>query len=179
MNRSCTLMLVLACTSCLPQSLGDECLSYLDCTETQECVYVAGQQDVFGEDLRVCLPTPETKREAEVCTNTTDCITSGATAWPSDVSCVDSFCRCSQVFACKDEEVYEEESCSCVPLGGEGDACVTSFTCDVGLACDKATKQCIPGEGAGTACSSNGDCGPGEVTCEFRNRLDVGVCQSG
>jgi hypothetical protein len=76
------------------------------------------------------------------------------------------------------DHVFEEESCSCMPRGRAGAACVTSFTCDFGFACDQTTQQCVPRAGLGTACRVDSDC-DGSF-CERRNQVaPLGVCVSG
>lgn len=165
------LFMIAVVASCVPDRVGEECDIVEDCADGQECVIV--------NDGAVCLPTPD-RREPQSCTVLTDC-TNSDIAWPVDVTCLDGFCRCpTSPASCADErdQVFEEESCSCVPLGGAGAACITSFTCAVGFACDASTNQCTAGQGLGTACRTTGDCDD-EGVCERRNPVGLlGVCVS-
>jgi hypothetical protein len=167
MNRSVVLLFALL-SSCTPEGVGQFCGAPEDCGAGQECVIVNTRDTV-------CLPTPS-RREPQPCTTREQCTNSSDTVWPIDVACTDGNCRCpTTIGSCAGTDVYEEETCSCVPRGREGAACITSFTCGLGLACD-TTKQCVLGEGAGTVCQADNDC-PGS-DCERRAPTLLGVCAS-
>lgn len=165
------LFIIAVFNSCVPDRVGQECDVLEDCADGQECVIVNSAE-------AVCLPTPQ-RREPQSCTALTEC-TDSDIAWPVDVTCLNGFCRCpTGPGSCVGErgQVFEEESCSCVPIGGAGAACVTSFTCDLGFACDQTTQQCVPGAGLGTACRDSLDCDEG--VCERRHPVALlGVCVS-
>lgn len=168
------LSLVVLLGGCFSNGLADAaepCTATSDCELDLECVIV-------DDNERFCLPRPPDRRERS-CSVDSDCTLSDGQLWPVETECLDGACRClGSEFLCEDEEgeyILEEETCRCVNRGAEGDACVTSHTCDVGLACSGGECRNAP-EQAGAACLA-GDCPEGLDCAEFRDNNDVGVCR--
>lgn len=179
MNRSAILMLILitGCDFSAVKDFGEACGATDDCGEDGECVIV-------DDDVAHCLPRP-TARQERSCSVDDDCTLSDGQLWPIETECLDGACRClgAEILCTAADEgdgddfsvVLEEETCRCVPRGNEGDACITSHTCDVDLACTGGECRSAPGE-AGAACFT-GDCGEGLTCSEFRDNNEVGVCR--
>jgi hypothetical protein len=167
--------LLAGCVSGGRASEAEPCTSTKDCELALECVRV-------DNGASVCLPRPP-GREERSCDVDNDCTLSDGQLWPLEAECLDGVCRClgAEVlcFDIADDfdtftVILEEETCRCVTRGGEGDACVTSHTCDVDLACTGGECRSAPGE-SGAACTSDSDCEGG--CTEFRDNNDVGVCR--
>jgi hypothetical protein len=176
--------LLAGCVSYGRASEAEPCTSTEDCERTLECVRV-------DNDASVCLPRPP-GREERSCDVDNDCTLSDGQLWPLEAECLDGACRCLGAdilcFDDNDEDIdtftviLEEETCRCVTRGGEGDACVTSHTCDVDLACTGGECRSAPGE-SGAACCDDGRSCTRQASCEggfcteFRDNNDVGVCR--
>lgn len=182
MNLAWPVTLTLAAgllTGCLSNGLADEaerCSATTDCELPLECVLI-------DDNTSVCLPRPPGRQERS-CRVDSDCTLSDGQLWPVEAECLDGACRClGAEVLCRDEDfaddfsvILEEETCRCVPRGREGDSCITSHTCDTGLAC--VGGECRSGrEQLGSACTLDGDCGEGATCTEFRENNDVGVCR--
>jgi hypothetical protein len=160
--------------ACFNNGLADEaepCTATADCELTLECVLLDG-------NASACLPRPPGRQE-RTCSVDSDCTLSDGQLWPLEAECIDGRCRCfgDEVF-CDDvgaDVILEEETCRCLPRGREGDDCITSHTCEIGLACSGGECRSAAGQ-QGAACGGSNDCEGG--TCsEFRENNDVGICR--
>ncbi len=173
-RRSMVARFVLACAGLVAVpacdftgAAGERCTGSDDCKTTLECVNV---------DENVCLPQPPV-REQRTCSADADCTLSDGQLWPVEAECLDGACRCLGVdIECHFDFILEEETCRCVTRAGEGDACITSHICDVGLACVGGECRSALGQ-TGSACSDNDHCSVGSFCTEFRDNNDVGVCR--
>jgi hypothetical protein len=173
--------LAVALTGCLSSTLrdaGDRCDVTADCELELECVIV-------DDGASFCLPRPP-GREERSCTVDDDCTLSDGQLWPLEAECLDGRCRClGAEVLCVEEDgdiddffavILEEETCRCIPRGNEGDACITSHTCDIGLACTGGECRSAV-EQEGSACRDSDDCSATTRCSEFRDNNDVGVCR--
>ncbi len=162
--------------------VGDPCASTSDCDTDEECVFVE------REGASVCLPRPNTRDERS-CVLDDDCRRSDGQLWPVDAVCVAGTCRCAgSTYACSvdlfdgdenvtlgQEPVLQEETCRCLARSTSGGSCITSHTCDIGLAC--VNGACRVSSDVGQACRRNGDCEAEGTQCgDFRDNNDVGLC---
>lgn len=183
MRHMCLLLVIVigvmtGCASSARRAEGEACTATEACDVDLECV-------VVDNDASFCLPRPPA-REERVCSVDNDCILSDDRLWPVETECLDGACRClgAEVFCEVDDEfdedtfsvILEEETCRCVARGNEGDACITSHTCDVGLACSSGECRDAP-EQEGSACLNSDDCSDSTTCSEFRDNNDIGVCR--
>jgi hypothetical protein len=166
-------------SGCFNNGLADEaerCTATTDCELPLECVLI-------DDNASVCLPRPPGRQE-RTCSVDSDCTLSDGQLWPLEAECLDGACRClgaevlcrEEGFADEFSVILEEETCRCVPRGREGDSCITSHTCDTGLACVGGECRSAP-EQPGSACLDDNDCGNGATCTEYRENNDVGVCR--
>ena len=154
--------------------LAEPCTSTQDCEPDLECV-------ILDDDDSVCLPRPADRQERR-CDADSDCTLSDGELWPLEAECLDGACRCLGAdINCGTEEdgaelLLEEETCRCVPVGGEGDACITSHTCEISFACSSG--ECRNADGAdGSACRADNDCESG-ICAEVRDEATgTGICR--
>ena len=151
------------CASCIDARVGESCSQLSDCLpEGQECV----RSSLGGG---TCLPSPSPPRPVQSCSTADEC-----EAWPVEAVCGDDLCRCpTRVEACQQDpdEVFEEETCSCVPIGGPGARCQSSFTCGEDLGC--VDNACAPASDLGVTCRLDAECTSG--TCVRREAGPVGA----
>jgi hypothetical protein len=177
MTRRLTALLLCVVAGCDfsgAKDLGEPCEATDECGFDGECVIV-------GDDTSHCLPRPP-GREERSCNVDSDCTLSDGQLWPVEAECLDGQCRCLDAeVPCNDVDgeadlVLEEETCRCIARGNEGDACFTSHTCEIGLACTSGECRSAPGQ-AGAACGDDGNCGAGLSCEERRANAGVGVCR--
>lgn len=163
--------------------VGVPCAATSDCDTDEECVFVE------RESASVCLPRP-TARDERTCVLDDDCRRSDGQLWPVDAVCVAGSCRCDgNTYVCspalfggnddsitlEQETVLQDETCRCLARNTTGGSCITSHTCDIGLACVDGV--CRVSSDVGQACRSNGDCEADNTECgDFRGGNDIGVC---
>jgi hypothetical protein len=163
--------------------VGDPCAATSDCDTDEECVFVE------RESASVCLPRP-TERDERTCVLDDDCRRSDGQLWPLEAVCVAGSCRCDgDTYICspdlfggdddtvtlEQETVLQDETCRCLARSTTDGSCITSHTCDVGLAC--VLGVCRVSSDAGQACRNNRDCVAEGTECgDFRGGNDTGVC---
>ena len=165
--RLALLVLLLATVGCavVDDALGQACDASDDCNvvngveravvdarDLLECVHV-------DDDDGVCAGTPD--REPASCVVDDDCRLAPEGRFPVEAECLDGACTClaNEVDCGLFSLVLESETCRCVTFGGEGDACFSPTTCDIGLTCDDG--ECRDAAPGGTACRDSGECASG------------------
>lgn len=160
------------CTRLVDDRVGNPCEASEDCNglsaSTLECVLV-------DDDEGICVGAAE--RGPASCDDDDDCLLAADGRFPVEARCVDGTCGCfAGVPGCFNDDgdslVLEPETCRCVPLGGEGDPCLSPLTCASGLACD-GDGQCRSGAAAGAFCRDGGDC----VSGSCAGQVPSGTCR--